>query len=168
MDDIEKLFEESLAKLSNSKTFESGGRGKKQCEKCKVYVGVKTSICPKCSYEFNRKKIINLNDKFELDDSEYLPAYISGLNMPTGKRVVVIYTPSGKCPINLNSSATKEEIYTFCQDIVDYGLSLNKLYVPSSIKYWVRQLIRDDKLSNILNIIDNWFKEICSNEITKV
>lgn len=36
------------------KVYDSPGRGKKQCPKCNVYVGVRNTNCPKCMHSFER------------------------------------------------------------------------------------------------------------------
>lgn len=96
--------------------------------------------------------------------SDELVSFIHGLKIPKEKRYIVVYAPSGKCPFSLKPTSDKDDVKKFCEEIVEYGLSQNKLYTPSVIRYWAGRQIdfSIEKNKTVKQLIENWIKEVCS------
>lgn len=165
LSEIEGLkFEEidiSTVNFSSTKTFDGPGKGKKKCQDCGVYVGVRTQYC-QCGYDFDKrigiKNVPIVEEKKEILPAELI-AYINGIKV--NRPVVVIYATADKCPFQL-VEFDKESVYSFCHDIVDYGITLGKLYTTAVIKSYIRNQVALEQQKEVLSTIDNWRKEICN------
>lgn len=162
MSEIDALISEvmSTAAKPTSKTFDKAGRGRKQCPECNTYVGVRTSMCT-CGHDFSsdvKKNHINPDREDVLEES--LVKYINGIK-PGLNKVLIIFTPSGKCPLILDKY-DYESVQNFCEELVDLGLKDGRLYMPSAIKLWLgKQLDRSsDKFKEVVVHLDKWIKTV--------
>lgn len=151
----------SAVNFSSIKTFEGPGRGKKKCQDCGTYVGARVQHC-QCGYDFDKKigikSIPIVEEKKEILPAELI-AYINGIKVK--KPVVVIYATADKCPFQL-VEFDKESVYSFCHDVVDYGITLGKLYTTAVIKSYIRNQVQLEQQKEVLSTVDNWRKEICN------
>lgn len=53
------------------KTYQEPGRGRKQCDKCKIYVHVRASHCPECDFIFNANAYDRKQDKENAEPKVY-------------------------------------------------------------------------------------------------
>lgn len=152
-----------------------GGKGKKLCPECQMYSGVRTKFCT-CGHEFEakaktiveEKKIEEHKSNFEVEPDTL--AYIRGLNL-TGKRLLTVYTPSGKCPFSFaQSDITYDNVREFCEDIVDFGIQQSppRLYLPTAISYWLRNNCPDKKWDKVNNLYNLWLNNIKGASLEKV
>ena len=166
MDDVIFDFGEKTERISKpvpvSKSYEFGGKGKKQCQnsECAVFVGVRTKNCPKCNSEFKKnveQKIIP--SATAESEPEKFP----------GERVVVrttkdydriVHTPSGVCPIRFEpTTLTSESIIKWAQTVRDWALDSKRNYLTSeAIIYYSRYTVgmNTDEYNMISDTINEW------------
>lgn len=133
------------------KTYDEGGKGKKQCSSCKKYVGIRTSVCA-CGSAFVSKakpkpKQDDIEDDVE-DSIEEVPIHSTyGASDSSAPRRHVrhtgrgerIHTPSGTCPHRLNG--------TDAQTVEEWAEQLRKTFLDrdgswltlSALKYFAQQ-----------------------------
>ena len=113
---------EHVFQLNEEKTIsQEAGRGKKQC-KCGAYIGVRNHICPSCNSKFEPKEK-------KLIQEDVKPAvYVGGR---------IIYTPAGECVVKLNS-CNKEDVYDWCEELIDIGRITGITYHQDAMIYWLR------------------------------
>lgn len=88
-------------------TFKEGGRGRKQCPNCKLYIGARLAKCA-CGHEFSKKQTAPKADPKPSDapapkpTQEILPRVIpvDRHSYPNG----TVCVPAGKPPVNLTGS----------------------------------------------------------------
>ena len=96
------------------KTYDEGGKGKKQCPACKKYVGLRTAACA-CGHPFALKTKAKAaepqepEDEYEDEDEEVQPTVGSSDPMPQRRHVqqtgrIRIHTPAGACPHRLTGT----------------------------------------------------------------
>lgn len=100
---------------------QEAGRGKKQC-KCGAFIGVRNHICPACNSKFEPK------EKKSIQTDVKPAVYVGGR---------IIYTPSGECPMKLNSS-NQEDVYDWCEELIDIGRIMKVTYHQDALIYWLR------------------------------
>lgn len=95
------------------------GRGRKQCPKCKDYVGVRCQKCTACGNPFDvRVSTPVQQEKVQQYNREY----------------TTIITPSGPCPVEFSG-----DMRDWVQRVIDAGHSIRKHYQPAALRYWLRQ-----------------------------
>jgi hypothetical protein len=167
--DFNKSFSTEATTKSESmvKVFNSGGKGKKQCqnESCAVYVGVRNRICPVCNTEFIKKEY-SIKEASEaprsakdLEDSTSL--IIKKTNIKTDKDYdSVILIPRGVCPVNLNrKELTRDNIISWAIDVRRWFLDNEKQYLAlSAIVYYARTFynIFSKEYTMIRAILEEW------------
>lgn len=107
--------------------------GKKYCFNCRTWVGVRTRTC-KCG-----KKLVGKYEpptELKQEDEDRL-RYEAKHN---GAGSLHIEIPSGPCPIFLKGT-TNELIKEWVESIIAEGLKNKKLYLPSAIKYFLREFV---------------------------
>jgi hypothetical protein len=162
---IEALAEELLNDLDveqsdvrSINTFKSPGRGHKLCPKCNVYVGVRAKRCA-CAHEFKagEKTQTNTNKNSAYDEplTDEEKRYLTAIGLGKGGRV--IHVGAGESPAQL-MGITQEHINDFCETVISYGLTQDKLYMPRAIKNWARSMLSlDITIQNVHNMIDVWY-----------
>ena len=129
------------------KTYDEGGKGKKQCPACKKYVGLRTAACA-CGHPFALKtkaKAAQEPDD-EDNDEEVQPTVGSSDPMPQRRHVqqtgrIRIHTPAGACPHRLTGtdvSTVEEWAEHVRKTFLDRDGSW--LLVPA-LKYFAREFI---------------------------
>lgn len=127
------------------KTYDEGGKGKKQCQSCKKYVGLRTAVCA-CGHPFVSKAKVKAEPEEDEDDAEVQPTVAS--SEPTRQRRHVqqtgrirVHTPAGACPHRLTGTdvATVEE---WAEHVRKTFLDRDGswLLVPA-LKYFAREFI---------------------------
>lgn len=142
--------------------YDGPGRGRKQCPSCKSYVHVRTKVCD-CGREFSRpsddlieEKCVQVSESPKPDLDPFLISYIRGIG--TVKKVTPIYALAGSPAITLVSSE-KNDVFQYCDDVINYGLKYNKLLMPSVIKGWIRNTAGLDQ-KPVIKFVEEWTKEI--------
>jgi len=133
-----------------------GGRGRKYCPECKCYVGVKTKICF-CGHEFefnavenNKKKEIVQNETISDEDRRYAIAI-------SASRGTFMFAVAGPIPVQFQSNTHDNALHVrnFCEDVVSYGLTQNKIFLPTAIKNCLRHKV--ENCDDFLDMIDDWY-----------
>ena len=128
--------------LALRETFDGPGKGRKQCS-CGKYSGLRSKICPACNREFKFKEQMLQATREPTAEPVPVgelpkPIEIKPSERPLGgggRRCVS--TPSGKCPVKLNSN-TREDVELWAHSLMDYAQKQDVSYTVSALKYWVR------------------------------
>lgn len=142
-----------------SKTFDSPGRGRKQCPECKVYVGARTQYC-KCGYEFSTKNTsLTVKEKREQENAATPEELMYCRSVAVGASGKIIYAGSGSCPVKLYN-ININDVYDFCENIIAYGISENKIYMPSAIKTWLGHQFgfNSQEYFDAIKFVDEWYE----------
>lgn len=117
-------------------TYNSPARGRKQCIKCKVYVGVRVQIC-NCGHTFTAgEKLIELTD-----EQKELVYYINVLGGTINDYIV--FAPIEK--INEKpEEISRDCIFDWADNIIDQGKKINKIYTPEALKYFLGNVVGFD------------------------
>lgn len=131
------------------KTYDEGGKGKKQCSACKKYVGLRTAVCA-CGHPFALKTKAKAAEPDEEDDDveyeEVQSTVASSESMRQRRHVqqtgrIRIHTPAGACPHRLTGtdvSTVEEWAEHVRKTFLDRDGSW--LTVPA-LKYFAREFI---------------------------
>ena len=138
------LAPNDMSATGSIKVFNTGGRGKRQCPNCKVYVGIRTEQCV-CGHEF-QKKVANAAPEIREARVVIDPVAAAvaaedtdddfGNALPNG-RCTWVHTPAGKPPHNLNGTA-REEVHKWAEQIRSDGFREGRYYTVHALIYWVR------------------------------
>jgi hypothetical protein len=146
-------------KLAKPQTqYVRAGKGRKECPQCHVFVGVRTLTCV-CGHNFvigQSKKDTSRPVEEPVSDEDRRYAIAAGLDSGG----VMVYAGSGPCPAKLVTT-DYNGVVQFCNDIVHSGLPQRKLYMPSAIKCWLRNIIPpdDEDYSHVCKLIDKWYDD---------
>lgn len=149
-----KLYKQKEQEISVVKTLEEGGKGRKQCDSCKSFVGVRTKICV-CGFDFashkkpEKEKICTITD----EDRNFAIAY--GYPSPRS----YIYCPSGE-----HSGPKSVDDEGFDCWVEKYIIDDGRLMTPTGYRYILRQNFSGEKLNNVLSLFNTWIKEKIANE----
>lgn len=121
------------------KTFDEGGKGRKQCPGCQKYVAAPAAKCV-CGHVFYEKK-----PKAESEDIATRPAQAidSTRNHANLRRVSIPgSTPGSKepfCPAKPKGEwpHTEVEIEQWVKDVIDGGKARGLLYAADAVRYFV-------------------------------
>ncbi|TXI89759.1 MAG: hypothetical protein E6Q36_02810 [Chryseobacterium sp.] len=135
------------------KTYDEGGKGKKQCSSCKKYVGIRTSVCA-CGSAFVSKakpkpkpKQDDIEDEVEdsIEEVQIHSTYGASDSSATRRHVrhtgrgVRIHTPAGTCPHRLTGTDV-ETVENWAEQLrktfLDHGGDWLTL---SALKYFAQQ-----------------------------
>jgi hypothetical protein len=166
MDDVIFDFGETPKKKAKPaptpKTYEFGGKGKKQCQnpECAVFVGVRTKNCPICGSEFKKKTA---------PKAKLTPNSETGETGRSVERVIVrtskpynhiVHTPAGTCPIGFDSeSLTPEIIIEWAEAVREWALDSRRDYLTGeAIIYYSRYTVSvfSDEYKMISDTINEW------------
>ena len=115
------------------------GRGRKQCPACKLYVGVRSRICPSCSAEMPQGKTKVLVPRKVAPTDTTTPPKVVTVTEPESRKLlarIVTSTPAGRCPCPLNEfthDAIKQWVTDICATTDEY-------LTDSALRYWANQL----------------------------
>ena len=114
-------------------TYQEGGRGKKQCPACKLYVGNKTARC-KCGHEFTAKAATAAKSSAGVTDKVEAAPDVSRERSDFG--TVRLCTPRGACPATLRGTdrASVEE----WMEKIRAKTPDRVFYMKEAYRYWVR------------------------------
>jgi hypothetical protein len=110
----------------NINIFDGRGRGRKQCPKCRVYIGVRHKICV-CKHVFQKKVDIEL----ETESPECIEArnfmvclgyYPGGLS--------IVFAPRGKCPVKFDG-----DMAAWADKVVEIYYGDNYVLSPEALQY---------------------------------
>ena len=140
-------------------TYSERGRGKKQCPKCQVIIGVRNKICP-CGHKFIKKedlpKPIDPMRQPTLDFMQSL-GYFGGNN--------IVYIPSGKCPVELK--VEKEgDVIEWAKDVLDFCLGKDNVLALSGLVYWLSRIHSPytKEFKKLKGELDEWYEGILQAE----
>jgi hypothetical protein len=114
-------------------TFKERGRGKKQCPKCKVVIGVRNKVCI-CNHKF----VKGGEAKIEVEDPDRAKALVfaAALDIHPYKGSYLTYTPAGKCPVKLG-----DDVVEWATEVMDIMYSDGHILTPGALKYWVGKFV---------------------------
>ena len=129
------------------KTYETAGRGRKQCPECDSIVGVRTGVCV-CGYSF-KKATETAETPVEASEKE-----------EEGVIRFTVSTPAGKCPVGLKTTKLKD-VKKWLLDVEKYGRTQCDRYTIDAYKYYVRSFynIHSDEYKKVARYIDNIMSE---------
>jgi hypothetical protein len=154
--------------------FDIPGKGRKQCKSCKKYVGLRSRICSNCSNPFppigevkekvkknDNVEIIKEKDPWDNVDHELIKKFALAVGFKKGD---VVLTPSGDCPTQL-TAIDELAVTRFCDEIVNAGLDIDKLYTPKAIKYWGHWAVDFKKVECRMfdEAFEKWLKDVMVN-----
>lgn len=113
------------------KTYDEGGRGRKQCPSCEKYVGAVTKVCV-CGHEFNSK---SKAPKGRQPDSEPEPSQPRRTNYDP--RLLRISTPAGECPHKLKGTDC-DTVQEWAEQVRAAGRENGRYYTVHALVYFVR------------------------------
>jgi hypothetical protein len=143
------------------RTFDGPGRGRKQCDSCGIYIGVRTKVCS-CGHNFLRKKpkVVEVRKKrvarkgaspepeteVESDDVVVIPRGFT----------TNVIAPAGKCPVQLKGM-DKETVEEWATKVRSYGEKSGDYYSTEALKYFVRYVhnIASEEYKKIGEILDS-------------
>lgn len=141
------------------RTFDGPGRGRKQCDACGTYIGVRTKVCV-CGHTFVRKKpkAIEVRKK-RVSRRGATPEPVEDTVekkslVPAGYTTNII-APAGKCPVKLKD-IDKEAVFEWAAKVRAHGAERGDFYSASALKYYVRYIynIFSDEYKAVAAIID--------------
>jgi hypothetical protein len=110
--------EEPDAEEDRGKRYEEGGRGKKQCPACRLYVGARMHECP-CGHQFQAGTTVVARRSYEglKGMAQYYAREHAASNAASryGARTV-LFTPAGKAPIAIKK-VTLEGVKEWAEEI---------------------------------------------------
>jgi hypothetical protein len=137
--------------IESIRSNENGGRGKKQCPTCSNFMGVRTRTC-ECGYEFVKGE--KTKQKTIYDENPNCLDNLFAAKMYSQNTGPIIYTPRGKCPVNLKDM----DIVDWLESILCEGRATNCAYTPSAIKYFLRYSIDSKEFKELESEVDTWVK----------
>jgi hypothetical protein len=113
------------------KTYDEGGKGKKQCPACKKYVGLRTALCA-CGHAFvsKAKTPKPQEEEADEDDDDNIPSTVAAddpepvrhrRHVQHAGRGMRVHTPAGACPHRLTA--------TDAQTVEDWAEHVRKTFL---------------------------------------
>jgi ribosomal protein S14 len=141
------------------RTFDGPGRGRKQCDSCGTYIGVRTKVCV-CGHTFTRKKPKTVEvRKKRVSRKGAAPEPVE--ETPREKTVIPagyttnVIAPAGKCPVKLKGT-DKETVLDWAAKVRAHGAERGDFYSTYALKYYVRYIynVFSDEYKAVAAIID--------------
>lgn len=134
----EKIIKQPVDKKEPT-VYNEGGRGRKQCQNCHVYVSVRLLACPKCN------QVITKNIKEEKPKKETVkttkPVFVDDINKKyVGK---LVFAPVGNPPYSPD-----ENIESWCTSVFADGLKNGITYSNQALWYWYQTFNNDQSSRN--------------------
>ncbi len=147
---------------SEVRVFDGPGRGRKQCDSCGIYIGVRTKKCA-CGHVFTRKKKLRVEVKKKVTRTGVAPeeevtevetVADTKVRMPSGYKNNVI-APAGKCPYPLKST-DKEAVIAWTNKLREFGAERGDYFSTSAIQYYARYFydIFSDEYKQVAAIVE--------------
>lgn len=143
-----KFYEDKEKVADVVATKDEAGKGRKKCDSCGTYVGVRTKVCA-CGFDFanhkkpEKEKISTITD----EDRNFAIAY--GYPSPRS----YIY-----CPAGAHTAPKSFDDVGFDNWVEKYIIDDGRVMTPSGYRYILRQNFRDNVLSEVLSKFNNWLK----------
>jgi len=137
--------------VTEIKSSDTGGQGRKECKTCNKFFGVRTKFCPLCGKDFKpvEKQVREVYQEF--------PKYAEQLGM-FGTKVIII--PSGQ--YIKPKSSSKEDILDWINIAVFKG---DSIIAPTGLKYMLRSFFQEEELNKTTGYVDLWYKELKNGTI---
>lgn len=141
-----KFYQDKEATVLSMKKSEEGGKGRKKCDSCKSFVGVRTKICS-CGFDFanhkkpEKEKVCLITN----EDRSFALAY--GYPSPRS----YIYCPAGEY-----SAPKYFDDEGFDCWVEKYIIDDGRVMSPSGYRYILRQNFSGEKLANVLDLFNRW------------
>ena len=150
-EDIHELIEKYYGEKKAKKEY-IGKKGYKYCPNCEDYIPARSKKCSKCEKEFiigeeyEPPKELTPEEKEEQD-------YIKRI----GLKGVLVYTPSGPCPVDL-TSIRKNDVFDWCDAVIYCGGLFGVVFYYTAIQYWVREYftIGSKEYIKVIKLIKEW------------
>ena len=134
---VESIVEKEI------KTYEEGGKGKKQCKNCKKFVGIRSSVCA-CGTSFNvALKLSETPEKASLPTTVAMPDIQSGFKLSICERKSRILAPAGNCPHRL-SGTDPESIDEWVVKVRNTFAAKRDFLTMKGVIYFVRHFYNMD------------------------
>ena len=135
----------------------SAGRGKKRCNECGAYVGVRTHKC-ECGYEFIKGKSTKQTQR-ELENAptEEERLYAMCIGAPGGR---LVYAASGSLPFKLEK-INKQTVSDYCNLVVNEGIRQGCIYTIDAIKKYIQHQYgyNSPYYKCASELVDKWYNE---------
>jgi hypothetical protein len=147
---------------SESKIYDSPGKGRKKCHNCPNYVGVRTDKCT-CGFDFSTLPKGSKSERERQSPDRITPELRIFINVLRAGECTIIHTASGKCPVDLDyANLDGKIVFDFCDDLIDYGIARNILYTPSAIASFVGHIVghNSDEFRKFFGLMNEWYSSV--------
>lgn len=128
-------------------------RGRKQCPKCRLYIGVRSRQC-ECGHAFEKSEpTVEIREKVVIPIPRN-PRPIEPIMMKGGSMRVVL-TPSGECPAKLQG-ISEEQVRKWVDELQEIAGKRDDHLHPDALKYYARQFydFTSPEYKSVCGIID--------------
>lgn len=141
-----KFYLDRELKLGMIEKKEDAGKGRKQCDSCKAFVGVRTKTCA-CGFDFasHKKPIKEKINTITDEDRQFAIAY--GYPSPRS----YVYCPAGNYSGPKSFDDNGFDNWVECH-IIDDG----RVMTPTGYRYILRQYYSEEKLQEVLTKFNIW------------
>lgn len=126
------LDDATAVPVKTVKTFNEKGRGRKQCDSCKVFIGVRTKVCI-CGKSFVRK----VSRKVGANPVKKSPVINTKAPKESSEYRFRVQAPAGKCPFPLKDTEY-DTVKAWADKIRKWGEKQRDFYTLNAIKYYAR------------------------------
>lgn len=123
-------------------TYTEAGRGRKQCPKCKVYVGVRSNVCEGCGNSFESSAShVHVTPQSGDSPSGKVATSDSHIHIPPRRNghLGQIGIPAGECPVKLKDTDTAT-VRAWAEKVKEHYLANErKTIATSGLIYYARE-----------------------------
>lgn len=151
-------LQDKIAGTVPLKTSDKAGRGKKQCLKCKVFVGVRTAKCS-CGYVF-QTAIDKFEDKLKqrVEDPKLI-LFCCALGYPNPR--CIVHTPAGHDefykPWPLPKNNTREAVESWANTVF---ITNGHLLSPNALRY----ILRMNGKASCIPYLNDWVETLIGEQ----
>lgn len=152
------MIDQELLDVLAPKTYTEGGKGKKQCPACNMYVGARVLMCG-CGHEFIiGENVAKANHMVE--ETPELKRYAASLGFYRGR---LCHAPAGKINTQLKS-LDYNGVVDFLDDVIDEydKTSSGHCLSPDGLKYigGMHLGLTGENLEFYKMCVDQWYKQL--------
>lgn len=128
-------MDDNLPRVEKEKmtTYTEGGRGRKQCPKCEVYLGVRVAEC-ECGHEFGKA---TAEKKEQVTDPGTILARREANMFGWAGRITL--TPAGACPVKLKDT-NEDTVHAWCEHVISIWQQEERSFLCSkAMRYFAHE-----------------------------
>jgi hypothetical protein len=148
----------SGSKKQQRTLFKEGGLGRKYCPSCENFIGSSYRKCWNCDFKFEKGKTYHPPRDLTKEEKAVV-SYVVGIG-GRDRNEMVVHAASGDMPTKLKNF-THDEVFKWCEMMVSYGRSKNRIYLPTALKLFaMRHKFNTQKTKmRVLRYIEEWADE---------